>query len=70
MISSLRDLPTFPPDPIGDALADCYMFLLRKLNEKSASCNSLIQLESGQHSKIADAGDGEVKPTELIRSRT
>ena len=25
---------TLPPDPIGDALADCYTFLLRKVEAK------------------------------------
>ncbi len=26
--------PPLPPDPVGDTLADCYIFLLRRLAEK------------------------------------
>jgi hypothetical protein len=26
--------PALPLDPVGDALADCYLFLLRKLKER------------------------------------
>ena len=42
------DSPRLPPDPIGDALADCYTFLLRKLDAKSGAKTPPTPVQASQ----------------------
>lgn len=48
--------PPLPPDPVGDALADCYMFLLRRLAEKPGTLAECSAEDRDLQVEYANAG--------------
>jgi hypothetical protein len=59
MKAILDDNQTLPPDPVGDALADCYTFLLRRMREKSAAAAVAVLTPSNTHSDVADGAQAD-----------
>ena len=55
MNSLLDNSSTSPPDPIGDALADCYSFLLRRMREKSSAAHTAANMPEGNLANLEDA---------------